>query len=359
MPEQNQDELTVRQLIISIQGGFRYLRSKWIPILLGGMIFGLIGFGIASYAKPVYTATLTFALEDDKGGGGLSGAAGLASQFGFDIGGSSGGAFSGANLIELMKSRTIVENALLDSVQRNGKFTSLIEMFIEMKGLRSQWKDKPGMDKVYFVPNANKQQFTRQQDSIMGMVCRELIRDNVTVGQRDKKVTIISIDVKGGDEEFCKLFAERLAANVSEFYIDTKSKKAKNNVAILKRQADSVRYELNSAISGAAYATDNTYNMNPAFLNVKRVPSVRKEIDMEANKAILTELVKNLEIARMALLRDTPLIQIIDIPKYPLPIYKTGRLRSLILGGVIGVCLVSFILLLRRGWKLVAVKYNV
>jgi len=55
---------------------------------------------------PTYTATLTFALEEgESGGGSLSG---LASQFGYNIGGSGGGAFTGYNLLELMKSRRLI-----------------------------------------------------------------------------------------------------------------------------------------------------------------------------------------------------------------------------------------------------------
>ena len=50
--------------------------------------------------------TLTFALEEgESGGGSLSG---LASQFGYNIGGSGGGAFTGYNLLELMKSRRLI-----------------------------------------------------------------------------------------------------------------------------------------------------------------------------------------------------------------------------------------------------------
>jgi hypothetical protein len=50
---------------------------------------------------------LTFALEEGEscGGGSLSG---LASQFGYNIGGSGGGAFTGYNLLELMKSRRLI-----------------------------------------------------------------------------------------------------------------------------------------------------------------------------------------------------------------------------------------------------------
>jgi hypothetical protein len=45
---------------------------------------------------------------------------------------------------------------------------------------------------------------------------------------------------------------------------------------ILERQTDSIRRELNGAITGVAVANDNTFNLNPA-LNVRRAPSARKQ----------------------------------------------------------------------------------
>ena len=118
----------------------------------------------------------------------------------------------------------------------------------------------------------------------------------------------------------------------SDFYIETKSKKSRLNVDILQRQSDSIRAELNSAITGVAAATDNVYNLNPAF-NIKSSPSRKKQIDVQANTAILTQLVTQLELSKVSLRKETPLVQSIDRPIFPLEKVKIGRLNSLILGG--------------------------
>jgi len=124
----------------------------------------------------------------------------------------------------------------------------------------------------------------------------------------------------------------QLLKETSDFYIETKSKKARLNVDILQRQADSIRSELNSAITGVATTSDNVYNLNPA-LNVKRTPSIRRQVDVQANTAILTQLVAQLEMAKVGLRKETPLVQLIDRPILPLEKDKVGRLKSLILGG--------------------------
>jgi uncharacterized protein involved in exopolysaccharide biosynthesis len=135
--------------------------------------------------------------------------------------------------------------------------------------------------------------------------------------------------------------------NVSDFYIETKSKKARTNVAILQKQADSIRNELNQAITGVAVTSDNTYNLNPA-LNVNRVPSTKKQVDVQANTAILTQLVTNLELAKVTLMRETPLIQLIDRPTLPLKKEKPGKLKFLILGGLLAGFLAIVFLIIQR-----------
>ena len=80
-------------------------RKGWI--IFWSLLVGVANLGLVYTTPPTYTATLTFALEEGESGGGGS-LSGLASQFGYNIGGSGGGAFTGDNLLELMKSRRLI-----------------------------------------------------------------------------------------------------------------------------------------------------------------------------------------------------------------------------------------------------------
>jgi uncharacterized protein involved in exopolysaccharide biosynthesis len=122
---------------------------------------------------------------------------------------------------------------------------------------------------------------------------------------------------------------------------------------ILVRQTDSIRAELNGAITGVAVANDNTFGLNPA-LNVKRVPSARRQVDVQANTAILTELVKQTELAKVTLRKETPLIQIIDRPILPLPKERFGKAKGILLGGILAGFLTVLGLILRRIFKEIA-----
>jgi uncharacterized protein involved in exopolysaccharide biosynthesis len=326
------DEISLKELIQKILEWIHFLKTQWKLIIGIAALGGIIGFVYASFQKPTYLATTTFVLEEDKGGGGLGGAMGLASTFGFDLGGGGGGLFTSSNIIELMKSRLVVEKTLLNPVKVSDKEISLADYYIQINDLRKGWSEKPALENINFPVNADRTKFTLVQDSILYGISSGLTKNNLTIAQKDKKVSIISLTVKTESELFSKLFCEQLLKETSDFYIETKSKKSRLNVDILQHQADSIRAELNGAITGVATASDNVYNLNPAY-NVKKTPGTRRQVDVQANTAILTQLVAQLELSKVSLRKETPLVQLIDRPILPLEKDKVGRLKSLVLGG--------------------------
>jgi len=345
------DEISFKEIIFIVKEWAAFLKSKWKLIIIAGIIGGLIGLILVFNKKPTYLAELTFAMDEDKGGG-ISGAVGLASSFGIDLGGGGGGgAFSASNLGELMKSRLIVEKVLLSPIQTNKGTTTLAEYFIQINGLRKGWELNPVLKNIQFATKTDRSKFTFQQDSIFKKIHQILIdKDVLSILQKDKKVTILTIQVTSQDELFSKLFCEKLAKETSNFYIQTKSKKAKINVEVLQKQVDSVKNELNYAITGMSTEIDHIYNLNPA-LNIKSTPSKKRQIDIQANTTILTNLVVQLELAKIGLRKETPLIQLIDLPILPLDKNKPSKLKSIILGGLLSVILCILYLIFGRIYR--------
>ena len=348
--EVQNDEISLKELIDKGKEWWYYLLSQWKIILLAGIIGGALGLAYSFSKKPIYTATLSFALEDEKGGGGLGGALGLASSFGIDLGGGGGSIFTGSNLTELFKSRAMVEQTLLSPVVVDGKTISLAEMYIQNQEWRKNWNKKPKLASIQFLPDTKRKYFTRVHDSILGVMYQDLSNTGLSVGQKDKKISIITIEVNSTNELFSKYFTEALVKEVSDFYVTTKSKKARLNMDILERQTDSIRRELNGAITGVAVANDNTFGLNPA-MNVRRAPSARRQVDVQANTAILTELVKQTELAKVTVRKETPLIQVIDQPILPLKKEKFGKAKGIVLGGVLAGFLIVMVLIVRRVLK--------
>lgn len=347
--EQHNDEITLKELFLKLGEWWRYLLSKWRITTLAVLLGASIGFVYAWLTAPTYKAVVSFALEDDKPAGNLSGALGLATSLGIDLGTSAGGAFSGSNLIELMKSRKIVSKSLLDNYEASGQKRILANELLAFSKIGSKLAAKSDQfNKFSFTGLEDPANLSIQQDTVMKLLYEYLFEKNIlSISQRDKKISIITVEVNANHELFSKVFAEKLVKNVSDFYIETKSKKARNNVAILQKQADSIRNELNQAITGVAVTSDNTYNLNPA-LNVNRVPSTKKQVDVQANTAILTQLVTNLEMAKVTLLRETPLIQLIDRPTLPLKKDYPDKLKSLLIGGLLAGLFVLMALIFQR-----------
>lgn len=96
-----------------------YLWTKWIWIIVAGVIGSTIGLVYAWNYKPKYKASLSFILS---GGADVnSGLLGLANQFGFSMGTTGGNTFSSDNIISLMTSRNIVQRALQRTVPEKKK----------------------------------------------------------------------------------------------------------------------------------------------------------------------------------------------------------------------------------------------
>lgn len=347
MPEQQpvQDEISLQDIVAKLKGWYKYLLTKWIIIVFAGIIGGILGLSYAYFKKLTYTAQCTFVLEEGESGGGLGEYAGLASMVGIDLGGGGGGIFKGDNILQLYSSRRMIEQTLLTKDNFNGKQQLLINRFIDFNELQGKWIKKVDLSKLNFDKPTST--FTRMQDSVVNQLVITINKNYLQVAKVDKKLSIIKVEFQSKDEAFAQSFTNNIVKNVNQFYIETKTKKSAENLAVLQNQADSVRIVLNNSIGGVAAAMDANPNLNPAFQTL-RVPSQRRQIDVQASSAIYQEIVKNLELAKITFRKEKPLIQIIDEPIMPLESDKVGKLVSLILGGFLGGFLTILFLTIKK-----------
>jgi len=330
---QADDEMSVKDLLIKVRAYTFYFYTKWATILIFIVLGGLVGLFYSWFKKPIYAATTTFVLDDGgKSGGALGQYSDIASLAGINVGGGDGGLFHGENIIELYKSRTMIKKTLMAKKRFDDNDMLIIERYIQFNNLRDTWRSKPKLKNINFDGDPNS--FNRLQDSIITDIYQKINLKNLTVVAPDKKSSIIAVRVESKDELFSKLFAETLVENVNRFYIQTKSKKALENFNVLKHQADSVRSILNSSISGVASLLEQDPNSNPYLVSLK-APSQKRQIDVQANGAIYAEVVKNMEIANMAVLQTKPLIQLIDQPVLPLEKESVGMITGIATGMVL------------------------
>lgn len=341
--ETEADQVSIQEILLKLHGWWKFLLSKWHIIGVVALICGLLGFSYAYFKKATYTAELTFVLEGAAQTGSLGNYSGLVNQFGLNMGGGQG-VFEGENFLALMKSRLMIQKALLTTVEVNNKKITLAEFYIRIKNLREEWTRKNlDLMSVKFLPHSDFMNFSTKQNSLINSFHKSIVAKNLFIDKQDKKSNVIVLRVTSENELFSKYFAEVLAKEVSEFYVETKTKKSVENLKILQHQTDSIRRALNSSMMNAASAVDAVPNLNPAK-QVLRVPSQRRQGDIQTNQAILMQLVQNLESAKMALRTETPLIVVIDKPVLPLDKVSPDRFMLAVSGILIGAFLSTFYL---------------
>jgi len=345
----NSDELSLKVIILEVLNWLRYFKTKWITIIIVCIFCGILGLCYSLFKRINYNAVTTFVLEEDKSSSGMGSLAGLASLAGVDLGANGGGIFQGDNIFELYRSRTMIEKTLFTKILDSGEQKLLVTRYVEFNKLDKKWDKFNNIIDVKFrkldTIDIRKH---RLQDSLLSIIVKE-IRDNcLAVSKPDKKLSIISVGVKSKDEVFSKEFNDEIVKNVNDFYKNIKTTKSQLNVRILEEKTDSVRNVMNGAIYSAAAVSDATPNLNLTRQVQRIAPVQRSQFTAETNKAILGELVKNLELSKISLRKETPLIQVLDSPIYPLDNDKIGNLKASAVGLILGFFACIFIFLVKH-----------
>lgn len=345
-----EDGLTLKDLILKAKRFTGYLLSFWKLYLVVIVIGIALGYYYASTKKPAYSGTLIFVLEDSKSsGGGLGAYSGIASQFGIDLGGSgaSAGLFQGDNIIELLKTRLLIQKALLTAYPGDST-KSLADILVDISGLRKKWDKNDRMKKMHFPVNYGDAgaRTTLIQDSALGVLREYLLKSNsLVIAKIDKKLSFIKATCTTDNELFSKFFVENLVKEATGFYVTLKTKRSKANVDNLQRKNDSLLQVLNQKTFSIAQAQD--LNPNPA----RRLATVGSEInarDKMIAQTLYAEVVKNLEISKMSLAQEMPLIQIVDTPILPLTREATSKMKYALIFAFFGVVITVAFLVTRR-----------
>jgi hypothetical protein len=109
----------------------------------------------------------------------------------------------------------------------------------------------------------------------------------------------------------------------TDFFIQTKTGRLRNNVNRLQKRADSIGVILNKKTYAAAAANQGLLDLNPAYTSSNATVDIT-ERDKLVLSSIYTETVKNLEASKTMLAQETPTVQIVDEPEFPL---KKNRMK--------------------------------
>jgi uncharacterized protein involved in exopolysaccharide biosynthesis len=359
MPEQQvapSDEISLKELILKAGEWLRYLKTQWLKIVIAGIIGSIIGFAYAWIQPTIYTAKMTFVLEEGKSGGGLASLGGLASiagQFGVDVGsGGGGGLLSGDNILLYFKSESLAREALLSANDSSSK-KSIADLYAEVYGLKAKWSKSEKIGNIDFQPASSKVKYTRLQDSLLQSIVKGILESRFTVAKTDKKAGFIEVSASMKDECLSKEYCERIVKIAIDKYINIKTERQKSTVDKLQERVDSIAALLRQkTASGASLQTSsNTMDINPLYKTGTAVAVETTTRDKTMLSTIFATVVQNLELAKFSLSQETPVIQVVDAPLLPLKKNELSKLKTALIGALVLSFLFSLYITLYRIFK--------
>ena len=326
--ENYNDEIQLKDILIKLSEYKTYLLKKKFTIASISFFCLVIGVILAMRSDVKYNAVLTFVVEGEKKGGSLGDMSGIASQFGFDLGGASSTTFSQQNILELLKSRGVVKAALMQSAVVNGKDDLLIEHYLTINKFKENWEKNEEFKGVSFHDKT-----TFLHDSISGIVCSRISEKNLLIELKNTEANIINLSYKSANANYAKVFVESLIEQMSKMYVEHQTAQASNTLDFLQDRADSVFVELEVAEQEFAKVKDINQRIVKASGRLKELQLMRR---VEVLNTMYLEIVKNLELSKITLLNQTPIINIIDTPILPLKEDKKSKTFLGFLGGFLG-----------------------
>lgn len=341
-----EDEITLEELVLSMAALLRWIRSHFVRLLIVLLIS--ISLAIVWVIKqPVsYTAELTFMLNDENNPQ-VSGINSVLGQLGLPV---TGGRYNVDKLLEIAKSRNLMQSTLLSEGTIEGKVDLLANHFIHFLELDTRWKYEDESLEGFLFQNGKPLE-TQKEFYVM----KSLV-DLIAGHKRDRSNALFTTDYGATDyimsfviqtphEELSISFLNELYDKVSAFYVTQATQKNAEVLQLIEAKRDSLTQLINSKAFKAANLRDRN---SASFRNTNRVEIALLEAELIALRGTMEEVSKNLERADFVLETSTPLIQILDRPVAPISPQKPGLIRTVLLGALAGTLIYLCLLFAKK-----------
>ncbi len=317
-------------------------RRKWWVVLSAIVLSGAL-LTSAWLTPKKYVAPLTFMVDSEGGSSIGNGVTAMLGQFG--LGGANTSGHNYDKLVELALSRMILTDVLKTKTNFNDTFDYLGNHVL--KTYTFQLPKKSNEEQIFWFTDDTSD--TYLEDELQAILTlTKFVRGNpqkgvpglLTIGYDDES-TVLTIKAKTINEDLSTVLAIVEYDVLSKFYIYNTTKKQKTTYRQLSIKVDSIQGELRAAEAQFARFMD----LSGIYLNQDKLPREQLARKIEVLYIMYGETLKNKETADFLLKNATPYFQVIDYPVGPYQPVGKSRLKSLILGGILGGFLsVAFIL---------------
>ncbi|MDQ6477306.1 hypothetical protein [Dyadobacter sp. LHD-138] len=327
-----EEQITPREVILKVIDAKNALVKSWKVIVLFIVLGVGIGYAMDLYLiKPnSYEATIVFNMGGSAPGSDMGNLAGL---FGMS-GATDANIFTGENFFYFVKSRPVLERALMKEIDVRGKKILMANFFIDSCGIKEdEWKGRPELHNFKFTE--------RDPDSLKSqsrVVLNELVlkvKGVTEIGTLERKSSFISLTTTIQNESLAALWAKTLLKTVEEVYTEKQTRKSLTTLKLLERRADSLAFILGKSEHRLAKEMDYSTQLI--------VPEAKISVNkLERNNTFLQQLyyeaIGNAEKMRVSLVREAPLFTLIEDVKIPLDLKSESKKRAKI-GALVGLML--------------------
>jgi hypothetical protein len=328
-----EDQISPKSVLLKVVTIKDALIRNWKLFL----IFALVGYGLGYvldlFLKKAdqYEAAILFNL-----GGGSSTPGGfgdMAGLFGMNAT-PDANIYTGENFFYFVKSRPVVERALMKEVEVGSKKMLLANFYIDSSGIKDeQWEKNESLQTFHFTKNDPEKYTLNERLALNDVV--ERVRTNTEVYQPDRKSSFISIEVTVENPLLAKIWANTLLETVEEVYTENQTSKTRRTLNLLKRRADSLAAVLGKTEGRLARQLDYSTSI---IVPEGKVQVNKLQRSSEFVTQLYAEAMRNVESMKVSLVREAPLFTIIEPVKEPVDRKVDNGQRAKI-GLLVGVLL--------------------
>ncbi len=332
------DEISFKDVLLLFAGYGRLILRNILWILLPAIVVGGV-MAYLSYTEPALKeAKMTFLINEDSGGGGVSSILG---QLGVVGGG--GTEYNLDKVVSLASSKKIAGATLLDSAVVAGESKIIANAIIDVYDLQNLWGEE-GQESEIRLSSSIKDDLSRKEVSIFNKLYR------IAVKTKEKPLLSIDYDPQTGifemkgvslNDELSLQLVNGWYDRLSDFYIEQEVGNTRRTVINLRAKADSISTLLASTEVELARLNDR---IGTIVRNTDRLKSERLYRDVRMYEIMYGEVIKNMETAAFTLNTKAPFFVTIDEPTFPLVTIRPSPVSSFLLSFVIAsIFIVTFI----------------
>jgi hypothetical protein len=264
-----------------------------------------------------------------------------------------GGNSMGSSLertIAIASSDRIIGSALLSEVLINGEKDVLANILIKNHNDVDAWFS----DSIHSRLRFSKTDTTLEELSFLKRKAIKTLEsslipkfgDGVISRSLDKKSGVVTLSATHQNEEIAIALTTEVFNKLRDFYIEQMTASAVNNVYILQKKADSIKFELAKVQSSYARSTDQSFGL---LFQEDKVNLKKLALSEQMLLSMYAEAQKNLETFKFMNESAMPSLIVIDTPYSPLKKIQKNKIFYTIGGFLLGG-LIAFIFVFVRLW---------